>query len=144
MPQAIFVNLPVADLEESKAFYEAVGARNEPKFTDETGAAMVFSNAIVVMLLTHDKWRQFDKRPIPNSKDTCGVMLAISCDSREAVDAMSEKAAKGGTVDPHERQEYGFMYARSFADPDGHVWEPFWMDPKTAAEGPPDMGGSSA
>lgn len=136
MPKMIFVNLPVSDLARSTAFYEAVGGETNPKFSDDTGSCIVFSEAIAVMLLTHDKWRQFDQRPIPDTRETCAVMLAISCDSREAVDEMTEKAAKGGTVDPHQRQDYGFMYARSFADPDGHVWEPFWMDPAAAEAGP--------
>lgn len=137
MTRMIFVNLPVADLDASKAFYEAIGARNEPNFTDETAACMVFSETIFVMLLTHDKWRHFDPRPIPDAHETCPVMLAISCDSAEAVDRMTEAAANGGTVDPHDKQDLGFMYARSFADPDGHIWEPMWMDPQAAAEGPP-------
>ena len=140
MTQMIFVNLPVADLEKSKAFYSAIGFTNEPKFTDETAAAMQLSDAIVVMLLTHDKWKQFTSKAIPNAKESAQVMNALGRDSREAVDTMVEQVkAAGGTPDCNPVQDYGFMYGRSFEDPDGHIWETFWMDPAAAEAGPPDM-----
>lgn len=129
MSRMIFVNLPVADLAASMAFYEALGFENNPHFTDETAACMVCSEAINVMLLTHAKWRTFTNRPIPPTTSS-EVMLALSCDSREAVDAMNEAAAtKGGTADINPPQDLGFMYNRNLADPDGHVWEAMWMDP---------------
>lgn len=129
MSRMIFVNLPVTDLDKSMAFYTALGFENNPQFSDETAACMVWSESIFVMLLTHDKWRTFTKRPIP-SADSSEVMLALTCDDREAVDAMNEKAAaNGGTADINPVQELGFMYNRNLADPDGHVWEAFWMDP---------------
>ena len=140
MTQMIFVNLPVADLEKSKAFYSAIGFTNEPKFTDETAAAMQLSDAIVVMLLTHDKWKQFTSKAIPNAKESAQVMNALGRDSREAVDTMVEQVkAAGGTPDCNPVQDYGFMYGRSFEDLDGHIWETFWMDPAAAEAGPPDM-----
>lgn len=129
MSRMIFVNLPVADLAASMAFYEALGFENNPHFTDETAACMVCSEAINVMLLTHAKWRTFTSRPIPPTTSS-EVMLALSCDSRAAVDAMNEAAAaKGGTADINPPQDLGFMYNRNLADPDGHVWEAMWMDP---------------
>ncbi|MCE8053291.1 lactoylglutathione lyase [Halomonas daqingensis] len=129
MSRMIFVNLPVADLERSMAFYEALGFTNNPHFTDETAACMVLSETIHVMLLTHAKWRTFTDRPIPPS-DSSEVMLALSCESRAAVDAMNETAgSNGGTADINPRQDHGFMYSCALADPDGHVWESFWMDP---------------
>ncbi|MCE8013458.1 lactoylglutathione lyase [Halomonas daqingensis] len=129
MSRMIFVNLPVADLERPMAFYEALGFTNNPHFTDETAACMVLSETIHVMLLTHAKWRTFTDRPIPPS-DSSEVMLALSCESRAAVDAMNETAdANGGTADINPRQDHGFMYSCALADPDGHVWESFWMDP---------------
>lgn len=132
MSRMIFVNLPVADLARAKRFYEALGFAVEARFTDETAACMVWSDAIFVMLLTHAKWRQFTTRPIPD-QGTSEVMLALACDSRAAVDAMADAAhASGGTVDVIPAQEHGFMMSRSFADPDGHVWEPMWMDPAVA------------
>jgi len=124
----IFVNLPVRDLKASMAFYQALGFRNNPQFTDETAACMVWSEAIHVMLLTHDKWRTFTSRPIPPSTSS-EVMLAISCSNREAVDAMNQAAAEnGGAADINPIQDLGFMYNRNLADPDGHVWEAMWMD----------------
>lgn len=128
MSRMIFVNLPVADLKASMAFYSALGFENNPQFTDDTAACMVWSEAIHVMLLTHDKWRTFTKRPIPPTTSS-EVMLAISLDNREAVDAMNAAAAaNGGTADINPVQDLGFMYNRNLADLDGHVWEAFWMD----------------
>lgn len=128
MSKMIFINLPVLDLKASIAFYEAMGFVNNPRFTDETGACMVWSEAINVMLLTHDKWRTFTSREIPPPSSS-EVMLALSCESREAVDALNEAAASnGGTADINPMQDHGFMYNRNLADLDGHVWEMFWMD----------------
>ena len=128
MTRMIFVNLPVADLKASMAFYTALGFENNPQFTDETAACMVWSEAIHVMLLTHDKWRTFTDRPIPPSSSS-EVMLALSFDSRDAVDAVNAAAAEnGGTADINPVQDLGFMYNRNLADPDGHVWEMMWMD----------------
>lgn len=129
MTPMIFVNLPVADLNVAMTFYTALGFKNNPNFTDETAACMVWSEAINVMLLTHDKWRDFTSRPIPPSTSS-EVMLALACESRNAVDAMNEAAAANqGTADINPTQDLGFMYNRSLADPDGHIWEPMWMDP---------------
>jgi len=137
MTKMIFVNLPVVDLDRSKAFYEALGFTNEAKFTDDTAACMVWSENIYVMLLTHDKWRQFTSRPIPASGSS-EVMLAVSCDDRDHVNRITDIAgASGGTADINPKQDHGFMMSRSFADPDGHVWEPMWMDPAAAAAGTP-------
>jgi predicted lactoylglutathione lyase len=130
MSKMIFVNLPVRDLPKARTFYEAVGATNNPQFTDETAACMVFSDAIHVMLLTHDKWAVFTKKPIADAHATSEVMLALSCDSRDAVNATADAAAKaGGVVDVNPPQDHGFMVNRSIEDPDGHVWELMWMDP---------------
>ena len=129
MSRMIFVNLPVTDLDASMAFYKSIGFENNAHFTDETAACMVLSEAINVMLLTHAKWRVFTSRPIPPATSS-EVMLALSCDSREAVDAMNEAAAaNGGTADINPVQDHGFMYNRSLADPDGHIWEAMWMNP---------------
>jgi predicted lactoylglutathione lyase len=130
----IFVNLPVGNLDASMNFYQSIGFENNPHFTDETAACMVWSEAIHVMLLTHAKWRTFTDRPIPPAGSS-EVALAISRPDREAVDAMIEAAAKGGTADINPAQDLGFMYSRSLADPDGHVWEPFWMDPAAIPPG---------
>ena len=135
MTQMIFVNLPVADLEKSKAFYAALGFEEDPKFTNDVAAAMVLSDSIYVMLLTHDFWRTFTSRDIPDARKSAQVLLAFSRESREAVDAVVEAAAaNGGTADPNPAQEHGFMYGRSFEDPDGHIWGPSWMDMEAALQ----------
>ncbi|MEH8017908.1 VOC family protein [Rheinheimera muenzenbergensis] len=129
MQPMIFVNLPVKDLKAAMAFYTALGFSNNPHFTDETAACMVWSEQIYVMLLTHAKWHSFTTRPIPAATSS-EVMLALACDKREAVDTMTGAAAKhGGTADINPVQDLGFMYSRAFTDPDGHIWELFWMDP---------------
>ena len=136
MSKMIFVNLPVADLGKSRAFLEALGATNEPKFTDETAACMVLSDSIFVMLLTHDKFKQFTPRPIADATQGSEVLLCLSENSRESGDSTVERAvAAGGTADPAPKQDYGVMYGRSIADPDGHIWELMWMDPATAEQG---------
>lgn len=129
MSKKIFVNLPVTDLKASIAFYEAIGFVNSPQFSDDTAAGMVWSDAIHVMLLTHEKWGTFTDRPIPPPTSS-EVGLALSVDGRKEVDDMTKAAADGGgTVDVNPVMDLGFMYSRSFLDLDGHVWEPMWMDP---------------
>ncbi|HEY4068077.1 MAG TPA: VOC family protein [Burkholderiaceae bacterium] len=140
MTKMIFVNLPVADLPVARRFYEALGFTNNPMFSDDTAACMVWSEAINVMLLTRAKWATFTSRPIPPSGSS-EVMLAISCDSRAAVDAMNTvAAAHGGTADVNPMQDMGFMYNRNLADPDGHVWEAMWMDPAALSAGEHQQG----
>ena len=129
MPKMIFVNLPVADLARATAFYESIGAVKNEQFSDATGSGMAFSETIHVMLLTHDKFRQFTPKAIADARTTSEVLICISADGRDDVDGMVEKAAAaGGRVDPGPKQDYGFMYGRSFEDPDGHIWEVMWMD----------------
>ena len=136
MSRMIFVNLPVSDLQRSRAFVEALGAVNEPKFTDDTAACMKLSDSIFVMILTHDKFRQFTPRPIADAKAGSEVLLCVSAEDRESVDATVERAVTaGGTADPSPKQDYGVMYGRSVADPDGHIWEIMWMDPAAAERG---------
>lgn len=135
MPQMIFVNLPVADLPKAKAFYEAIGAVNEPKFTNDQAACMVFSDTIFVMLLTHEFFSGFTAKKIADARETCEVLLCISRDSREVVDAVTDQAVAAGGRETRPAQDMGMMYSRSFEDPDGHVWEPMWMDPAAAEQG---------
>ena len=133
----IFVNLPVTDLKRSIAFYEAVGGRKEPKFSNDQAAMIVLSDAIHVMLLTHDFYGTFTDKPIADAHATSQVLLALSADSVADVDATVGKAASaGGKADPGPKQEMGgLMYGRSFEDPDGHHWEVMWMDAKAAEQG---------
>ena len=130
----IFVNLPVTNLDASVQFYTSLGFTKNSQFSDETAACMVVSETISVMILTHDKWHTFTTRPIP-SQESSEVMLCVSCDSKDAVDVMNEAAAaNGGTADINPKNDLGFMYSRAFADPDGHVWEPMWMDMAAAQQ----------
>lgn len=134
MPRMIFVNLPVADLDRSVAFYKAIGAEQNLQFTDETAAMMVFSDTIHVMLLTHDKFRQFTTKRIADSHESVQVLLALSCGDRAGVDEITEKALAAGGRETREKEDHGWMYGRAFEDPDGHIWEPMWMDVEAASQ----------
>ncbi|MCA1455755.1 VOC family protein [Bradyrhizobium sp. BRP22] len=135
MSKLIFVNLPVSDLARSTAFYQAIGAAKNPQFSDDTGSCMVFSDTIHAMLLTHDKFRQFTPKKIADARTTSEVLICLSADSRDAVDDITAKAkGAGGNADPSPKQDYGFMYGRSFEDPDGHIWEVVWMDVEAATK----------
>ena len=129
MTRTLFISLPVADLAVSTAFYQALGFERNAQFSDDASACMRWSEAIQVMLLTREKWRTFTQRPLPPA-GTCGQMLSLSLDSREAVDAMNRAAAAhGGQADANPPEDYGFMYSRDLADPDGHLLGAVWMDP---------------
>jgi predicted lactoylglutathione lyase len=135
MAKLIFVNLPVTDLARATAFYEAIGAVKNQQFCDDTASCMVFSDTIHTMLLTHDKFRQFTPKKIADARTTSEVLICISADSRDEVDAIVGKATTaGGVADPSPKQDFGFMYGRSFEDPDGHIWEVMWMDVEAAAK----------
>lgn len=135
MSKMIFVSLPVADLAASIAFYRALGFTRNPQFSDAESACMVWSEAIYAMLLTHPKWRSFTDLPMPPA-GTASVMHSLAMDRREDVDVMSDAAAAyGGRADVNPVQDLGFMYARDLADPDGHLWGAFWMDPASMPVG---------
>ncbi|HEY8126958.1 MAG TPA: VOC family protein [Methylocystis sp.] len=135
MSKLIFVNLPVADLPKATAFYESIGARKNPQFSDHTASCLVFSDTIHAMLLTHDKFGQFTTKKIADARTSAEVLICISADSRADVDAIVEKAERaGGAPDPTPTQDFGFMYGRSFEDPDGHIWEIMWMDAEAASK----------
>ncbi len=124
----MFLNLPVANLQKSMAFYKALGFTFNPQFTDDTAACMVVSEHNFVMLLTHDKFKGFSNAPIPDAKNSTGLMVALDLASREDVDAMMAASAVNGGGEPRPAIDMGFMYNRTFSDPDGHRWEPFFMD----------------
>ncbi len=132
----IFLNLPVSDLAASRRFLEALGATINPTFSDDSGACMVLSDSIFFMLLTHDKYRQFTPLPIGDAKASSSALIALSRSDRADVDRTVDAAvAAGGRADPSPVQDHGFMYGRSIADPDGHHYELFWMDPAAAEAG---------
>jgi len=125
----IFINLPVRDLKRATTFYTAIGATQNPQFSDDTASCMVLSDTIFVMLLTHAKWATFTKKPIVDARRESEVMLALSAENASAVDKITDAAgANGGKADVNPKQDLGFMYGRSFEDPDGHMWGVNWMD----------------
>jgi predicted lactoylglutathione lyase len=128
----IFVNLPVTDLRASTAFYEAVGAVRNDDFADDSAQMISFSDTIHVMLLTHERFNSFTSRTIADAHATAQVLLALSEASRDDVRATVEKALAAGGSEPNPAQDPGFMVSRSFADPDGHIWEVLWMDMEAA------------
>jgi predicted lactoylglutathione lyase len=130
MDTQIFINLPVQDLDKSKAFYEQLGFTINPEFTDETASCVVISDTIYVMLLTHEKAKQFTTKEIADAHTTTEVLNALSTESKEAVNELVDKALDNGGTEAGEVQDLGFMYSRSFNDPDGHIWEVLWMDPE--------------
>ena len=132
MISKIFVNLPVKDLDKSMAFFKAIGFSFNTQFTDKTAACMVMSDDIYAMLLTHDKVKQFTEKQIADANKTTEVLTALAVESKAKVHELADKAIKAGAKEPRQPQDYGFMFARSFEDPDGHIWEVFWMDPAQA------------
>lgn len=129
MSRMIFVNLPVQDVIRATAFYAAIGFRQDPAMSNSQASRMIWSDTISFMLLAHDFYATFTNKKIADARTTSEVLLCLSRDSREEVDAITEAAAKaGGIADPRPAQDMGFMYGRSFEDLDGHTFEPMWMD----------------
>ena len=132
MSTKIFVNLPVKDLKRSIDFFTKLGFTFNKKFTDETATCMVISNDIYAMLLIHDKFREFTPKAIADAHATSEVLIALSFDSKLKVDELVNKALVAGATEARSPVDHGFMFTRSFNDPDGHIWEIFWMDPEAA------------
>ncbi len=128
MNQMIFVNIPVTDLERSKAFYQAIGFTLDLRFADDTACAVTISDTIHLMVITHAKFESFLTKPLADPSKATGVLIALSRENREAVDDITEAAIAAGGSEPKPAQDHGFMYSRTFEDPDGNVFEPLWMD----------------
>lgn len=128
MNQQIYVNLPVRDLVRSKAFFAAMGYSFNPQFTDDKAACMVVSDSIYVMLLTEPFFQGFTDKPVSDARRHTEVLLCLSCNSRDEVDALVKKAWEAGGKVPRTAVDHGFMYQHGFEDPDGHLWELAWMD----------------
>lgn len=124
----VYINLPVADLARSRAFFAALGFAFDDRFSDDTAAAMVISEHAHAMLLTHEKAATFTPRPIADAHKTTEVLVALQLESRAAVDAMVRAALDNGGSAVREPEDHGFMYGHAFADPDGHIFEPFVFD----------------
>jgi predicted lactoylglutathione lyase len=129
MPTMIFVNLPVKDLDRSVDFFTRLGYRFNPQFTDETATCMIVSDTIFVMLLTEEKFRAFTPKEICDASRATEVLIALSAESREAIDETVRKAVAAGGSTYSEPNDHGFMYQHGFQDPDGHIWELVYMDP---------------
>ncbi|THD37340.1 MAG: lactoylglutathione lyase [Sphingomonas sp.] len=138
MAKMIFVNLPVADVARSTALYEALGFEKNDKFSNEQASSMMWSDSIVVMLLSKPFFATFTPKQIADAKTTSSALFALSFDSKADVDKIVEAAVAGGATEPHGPEDHGFMYSRAFEDFDGHGWGPFWMDPAAAEAGPPE------
>jgi predicted lactoylglutathione lyase len=132
-PRKIFVNLAVQDLKRSMTFFSALGFTFNPKFTDDNAACMIVSDDAFAMLLTEPFFRQFTRRAPCDTSTQTEALVALSCESRGEVDEVAKKAVAAGGTDAMEPTDHGFMYTRSFYDPDGHHWEVFWMDPNAEA-----------
>lgn len=126
----LYINLPVADLTRATTFYEAIGFTKNPDFSNEDAAAMVYDSTLSVMLLTHGFYTRFlpPHKKIADTHTTTAVLNALELDSREAVDIFFDKAITAGGKKTIETYDYGFMYGRDFEDPDGHIWEVFYMN----------------
>lgn len=122
MSKQVFINLPVADLPKSMAFFKALGFSNNPQFTDDAGACIVVSDTIFVMLLTHARFRDFTPKAICDTSKAVEVLLTLSCESREQVDELVAIAVASGGSTYDKPEDFGFMYTHSFVDPDGHGW----------------------
>lgn len=133
--QKIFVNLPVKDLARTREFFSRLGYSFDSQFSNEKAACLVISEDIFVMLLTEPFFQSFTKKGIADAGTSTEVMIALSADSREAVDELADKALSAGGRSAGEPQDHGFMYARSFYDPDEHHWEVVWMDPAATGQG---------
>jgi predicted lactoylglutathione lyase len=131
MATKIFVNLPVKNLDKSKAFFEALGYSFNPQFTDENAASLVISDDIYAMLLTEPFFKTFTKKEIADASRSTETMLALSTDTRQEVDELADKALAAGGTQANDPQDHGFMYSRSFYDLDGHHWEIVYMDPSS-------------
>ncbi|RYD82843.1 MAG: lactoylglutathione lyase [Sphingomonadales bacterium] len=134
MPKMIFLNLPVRDLAASAAFFEALGGTVNAQFSTDSNTSIMLSDTIIVMIMTHERFATFTARPIGDPRTQAQALIALNVDSRADVDATVDKlVAAGGRADPNPSQDHGFMYGRSVEDPDGYVWELFWMDPAAVA-----------
>ncbi|MBF4461445.1 MULTISPECIES: VOC family protein [unclassified Rathayibacter] len=133
----VFVNLPVTDLERSKAFYTSLGWSVNPLFSDENAACIVISDTIYAMLLVHPFFSTFTSKEIIDAKTQVQGLFALGAESRDEVDDLLAKGLAAGGAEPVAAQDLGFMYSRDLEDPDGHIWEILWMDPAAAEAGPP-------
>ena len=128
MAKTVFINLPVENVAEATEFYEQIGFEKNSAFSNEQASAMAWSEAISVMLLSHDFYSTFTDKTIVDAKSQSEVLLCLSFESRDAVDAIHAKVREAGGSESRAIEDQGFMYGGAFEDPDGHTWETMWMD----------------
>jgi uncharacterized protein len=129
MATKIFVNLSTKDLDRAKEFYTKLGFTINPQFTDEKAACVVISEDIYAMILREEFFKTFiPGKEIADATKSTEVLVALSADSKEKANEIADKALAAGATKLREPEDHGFMYTRSFNDPDGHIWEVFWMD----------------
>jgi len=128
MSKQIFINLAVKDLQKSMNFYTALGFSNNPQFSDDTGKCMVWSENIYVMIMTHEKFKTFATKPIADTKSNLAGIYSLSVGSIDEVNKILTNGLNSGGTEPSEMRDYGFMQQRTIEDPDGHIWEIFYMD----------------
>ena len=133
MHKQIFVNLPVKNVERTKAFFSSLGFGFNPDFSNEQALSMVIGENIFAMLLAEPFFQGFTKKPLADATKTTEVIVCLSCESRDEVDQLVAKAVAAGATVPNPPQDHGFMYGHGFTDLDGHVWELMYMDPNAAA-----------
>ena len=129
MNTQIYVNLPVKDLQRSNAFFESLGFRRDPKFSDDRASCLILGENIFVMLLVESFFKTFTNKPISDANKSTEVLVCLSCESRARVDDLVKKALAAGGRAPREPQDQGFMYGHGFEDLDGHIWELIFMEP---------------
>lgn len=129
MPRTVFITLPVTDLPRARAFYQALGFPLNAAFDTPSSACVVVSDSVSFMLATHEQFRAVSPKPLVPPTDGVSCLIALACDSRREVDAMTEAAIAAGGRSLHEPEDLGFMYSRAFEDPDGNGFGPIWMDP---------------
>ena len=123
MHRQIYVNLPIADMARSRAFFESLGYGFNPQFSNEQGACLVLGENLYAMLLVHPFFQGFIDKRIADARESTEVLVCLSCDSREEVDQLVARAIAAGGRAPRPPQDHGFMYGHSFEDLDGHLWE---------------------
>jgi uncharacterized protein len=138
-PRLLFVNLPVANLPASIAFFTHLGFTFDPRFTDESATCMIVSEQAYFMLLERSRFADFAVKPVADAREVTEALYCVSADDRAAVDAFADAALAAGGTPAKDPMDMGFMYSRSFADLDGHHWEVMWMDPKAVEAGPEEF-----
>lgn len=138
MVSSVFVNLPSSDLDRARNFYTALGASINPNFSDDNAICVVWNDTVYFMVLRRDYLQTFTEKPIIDTAEQAQALVALSVESRDAVDALLGSGVAAGGSEPKEASDLGFMYSRMLEDPDGNILEFLWMDPAAAQEGPPE------